>query len=194
MSQKKEGLNVAVIGIFAALVIVLQFLSAIFPIGQFNLTLTLIPIVLGAVLYGPKIGAALGAVFGAVVVICCFTGLDVGGSILVQRSPILTTAVCMAKGILAGILPGVIFKSVGKKKTYLGTVLAAISAPIGNTGLFLICMLLFFKSTLVSWAGGVNTVYYIFTGLTGWNFLIELVINAVAAPLLYRVTRAVRHI
>ncbi|MBQ1183510.1 MAG: ECF transporter S component [Clostridia bacterium] len=194
MSQKKVGLNVAIVGIFAALVVVLQFMSAIFPIGQFNLTLTLIPIVLGAVLYGPRVGAALGAIFGAVVVICCFTGLDVGGSILVQTSPILTTAVCMAKGILAGVLPGIVFNAAGKRKPYFGTVLAAISAPVGNTGLFLICMLLFFKSTLVSWAGGADTVYYIFTGLTGWNFLIELAINAVAAPLLYRVTKAVRHI
>lgn len=194
MSNKNKGMNIAVIGIFAALVVVLQFISAFVKIGSFPLTLTLIPIVLGAVLYGPKVGSALGAVFGIVVVICCFTGIDAGGQILVQASPVLTSVVCMAKGILAGLLPGLVFKAVGRKKPYLGTVLSAIVAPIGNTGLFLICMLVFFKDVLISWAGGSGVIYYMFTGLVGWNFVIELVINIIAAPMLYRVSKAVRKI
>ena len=194
MSNKNKGLNVAVIGIFAAVVVVLQFISAFVKIGSFPLTLTLIPIVLGAVLYGPKAGSALGAVFGIVVVICCFTGIDVGGQILVQANPVRTTGVCMAKGILAGLLPGLVFRAVGGKKPYLGTVLSAIVAPIGNTGLFLICMMVFFKDVLVSWAGGSDVVYYVFTGLVGWNFVIEMVINIIAAPMLYRVSKAVKKI
>ena len=194
MSNKNKGLNVAVIGIFAAVVVVLLFISAFVKIGSFPLTLTLIPIVLGAVLYGPKAGSALGAVFGIVVVICCFTGIDVGGQILVQSNPVLTTVVCMAKGILAGLLPGLVFRAVGGKKPYLGTELSAIVAPIGNTGLFLICMMVFFKDVLVSWAGGSDVVYYVFTGLVGWNFVIEMVINIIAAPMLYRVSKAVKKI
>ena len=194
MSKSKKGINVAVVGIFAALVILLQFLSAFVKIGNFPLTLTLIPIVLGAVLYGPKVGAVLGGVFGAVVVVCCFTGIDPGGAVLVQASPVLTSAVCMAKGILAGVLPGLTFKLFQNKNKYAGTIVSAIVAPIGNTGLFLLCMLVFFKDILVSWAGGSDTVYYIFTGLTGWNFVIEMVINIVAAPLLYRVCKAIKKI
>lgn len=192
MSKSKKGTNVAVVGIFAALVILLQFLSAFVKIGNFPLTLTLIPIVLGAVLYGPKVGAVLGGVFGAVVVVCCFTGIDPGGAILVQASPVLTSAVCMAKGILAGVLPGLVFKLFNGKRQYVGTIVSAIVAPIGNTGLFLVCMLVFFKDILVSWAGGSDTVYYIFTGLTGWNFVIEMAINVVAAPLLFRVCKAIK--
>ena len=192
MSKSKKGTNVAVVGIFAALVILLQFLSAFVKIGNFPLTLTLIPIVLGAVLYGPKVGAVLGGVFGAVVVVCCFTGIDPGGAILVQASPVLTSAVCMAKGILAGVLPGLVFKLFNGKRQYDGTIVSAIVAPIGNTGLFLVCMLVFFKDILVSWAGGSDTVYYIFTGLTGWNFVIEMAINVVAAPLLFRVCKAIK--
>lgn len=194
MSKSKKGTNVAVVGIFAALVILLQFLSAFVKVGNFPLTLTLIPIVLGAVLYGPKVGAVLGGVFGAVVVVCCFTGIDPGGAVLVQASPVLTSAVCMAKGILAGVLPGLTFKLFQNKNEYAGTIVSAIVAPIGNTGLFLLCMLVFFKDILVSWAGGSDTVYYIFTGLTGWNFVIEMVINIVAAPLLYRVCKAIKKI
>ena len=72
--------------------------------------------------------------------------------------------------------------------------LSAIVAPIGNTGLFLICMLVFFKDVLISWAGGSGVIYYMFTGLVGWNFVIELVINIIAAPMLYRVSKAVRKI
>ena len=192
MSKSKKGTSVAVVGIFVALVILLQFLSAFVKIGNFPLTLTLIPIVLGAVLYGPKVGAVLGGAFGAVVVVCCFTGIDPGGAILVQASPVLTSAVCMAKGILAGVLPGLVFKLFNGKRQYVGTIVSAIVAPIGNTGLFLVCMFVFFKDILVSWAGGSDTVYYIFTGLTGWNFVIEMAINVVAAPLLFRVCKAIK--
>lgn len=194
MSNKNKGSNVAVVGIFAALVIVLQLVSGFVKIGNISITLTLVPIVLGAVLYGYKVGAALGGIFGVIVVICCVTGLDVGGSMLIQANPVVTVLICLVKGVMSGLLPGLVYKAVGKNKQYLGTVLSAIVAPIGNTGLFLLGMILFFKDTLVMWADGSDTVYYIFTGLVGINFIVEMIVNAVAAPVLFRVSKAVRRI
>ena len=52
---------------FAAIVVVLQFFVAI-PLGpMFTITLTLVPVMLGAILFGPSSGAILGSVFGVVV-------------------------------------------------------------------------------------------------------------------------------
>ncbi len=194
MSNKNKGSNVAVVGIFAALVIVLQLVSGFVKIGNISITLTLVPIVLGAVLYGYKVGAALGGIFGVIVVICCITGLDAGGSMLIQANPVITVLICLVKGVMSGLLPGLVYKAFGKKNQYLGTVLSAIVAPIGNTGLFLLGMILFFKDTLVMWADGADTVYYIFTGLVGINFIVEMIVNVVAAPVLFRVSKAVRRI
>ena len=194
MNNKQKTANIAIIGMFSAVTVVLQLLSYGIKIGTFNLSLVLIPIVLGAYLYGPKVGAILGGVFGAVVTICCFTGLDAGGYILVSASPFLTSAVCLLKGIAAGLASGLVAKALKAKNEYLAVVLAALTAPIVNTGLFVGAMFIFFKDILASWAGGANIVTYAITGLVGVNFIIEFTVNAVMAPSLLRIVKAVKRI
>lgn len=194
MNNKQKTANIAILGMFSAVTVVLQLLSYGIKIGTFNLSLVLIPIVLGAYLYGPKVGAILGGVFGAVVTICCFTGLDAGGYILVSASPFLTSAVCLLKGIAAGLASGLVAKALKAKNEYLAVVLAALTAPIVNTGLFVGAMFIFFKDILASWAGGANIVTYAITGLVGVNFIIEFTVNAVMAPSLLRIVKAVKRI
>ena len=69
--------RMAGIALLMALVIVLQFVGGMIPpVGGFSISLVLIPIVLGAAVYGPKAGALLGATFGVIVTINCITGVD----------------------------------------------------------------------------------------------------------------------
>ena len=49
-------------GVLMALVIVLQVFASGIRIGNLSLTFSLVPIVIGAVLYGPAVGALLGGV------------------------------------------------------------------------------------------------------------------------------------
>ena len=70
------------IAVLAALVVVLQLLSSVIKIGTVSITLTLIPIVVGAAFYGPGAGAILGTVFGLVVYINSATGADMGGNLV----------------------------------------------------------------------------------------------------------------
>lgn len=193
-NNKQKAKNIAVLGMFSAVTVVLQLLSYAIKIGTFNLSLVLIPIVLGAYLYGVKVGAILGGVFGAVVTICCFAGMDGGGYILVSASPFLTSVVCMVKGIAAGVASALVAKAFKGKNTYLAIVLAALSAPIVNTGIFVSAMFIFFKDILSVWAGGTNVIAYAITGLIGINFIIEFTINAVMAPSLLRVIKALKKI
>ncbi len=184
------------LAMLVALVVVLQIFGGFIKIGMFSLSLVLIPIVVGSILLGVKGGAILGGVFGAVVVIQCATGVDVGGFILWGINPFLTTVICMVKGIAAGFIPGLVYRAFNKdnttnKKHILGAVLASISAPVVNTGLFLAGLSVFFNSTLVEWAGGTAVVVYILTGLVGINFLIELCVNVVVSPAVATVVKAV---
>lgn len=190
MSTKKKTFDVAILGVFAAITVVLQLLSYAVKIGTFNLSLVLIPIVLVAVLYGPKPGAILGAVFGAIVTIASATGLDLGGNVLFLSSPALTTLVCIGKGVLAGFFAGLIAHPLKSKNVYLAVILAAVIAPVTNTGLFVLSMFAFFRDTLTVWANGADVVYYAIVGLIGINFVIELVINLVLSPVVLRVTKA----
>lgn len=184
--------NIAIYGLFSAIIVVLQLLSYSLKIGMFNLSFVLIPIVLGGYLYGVRAGAVFGAVFGVIVTICCITGMDGGGYILFSANPFLTALICIVKGTMAGLISALIGKLQNKANNYLVIMLSAIAAPVINTGLFCTGMLIFFKDILASWAGGTDIVTYVLVGLVGINFIIELVINVVFAPSLLRVAKALK--
>ncbi len=191
MTRNKSVLKLTQISLFAALIVVLQLMGSFIKIGPFNLSFVLIPIVVGSLLLGPKSGGVLGGIFGLVVLIQCAMGLDPSGFILWGINPFFTILICMVKGVAAGVVPALVSK-LFKKQSYLSTTLAAVCAPVVNTGLFCIGMLVFFNDTLVAWAGGTNALLFCITGLAGLNFIIEFVINAVFSPAILRIIKAVK--
>ena len=187
--QKMVGL-----AIFTAVVIVLQLLGSFIKVGSFSISLVLIPIVVGAAVYGAGAGAFLGGVFGVVVTIACINGSDVGGNLLFTQSPALTILICMVKGIAAGAAAGWVYRLLAGKNAYLAVAVSALAAPVVNTGLFCLGMRFFFYDTLVAWAAGQSLVYYVFIGLIGVNFLLETLINLVCSPISLRILNAVKRV
>lgn len=185
--QKLVGL-----AIFAAVVVVLQLLSSLIKIGTFSISLVLIPIVVGAAVYGPSAGAFLGGVFGLIVTIACVNGSDAGGNILFTQSPFLTILICMLKGIAAGWAAGLVYRLLAKKNAYVAVAVSALTAPVVNTGLFCLGLQFCFHDILVTWAAGQELVYYVFVGLVGVNFLLEVAINLVCNPIILRILNAVK--
>lgn len=179
----------AILGLFTALVIILQMISYFVKIGTFSISLTLVPIVLAAVIYGPSYGAILGAVFGAITFIGAVVGIDAGGQMLFQASPVMLIVLCLSKATLAGLIPGLIAKSLKNKNSALSVILSAMSAPIVNTGVFLIILTFFFKETLNVWASGTDIAYYIIFSLVGINFCIEFLVNAILSPVILRIVK-----
>ena len=171
------------IALLMALVVVMQFVSGIIPpVGGFAISLVLIPIVLGAAIYGPGAGALLGATFGAVVYINCITGADLGGAMVFQANPALCFLVVMGKGMLAGLASGFVYKLLKGKNPYIAMLCAAIVCPVVNTGVFVASMFAFFIEVLSAWAEGGNVFGYVLTGLIVANFVPELIINVVFSP------------
>lgn len=199
-TQKEKTLELVQLSMLAALVVVLQLLSALIPpiAGMVSITLTLIPVVIGAILFGKKGGAILGFVFGLIVLINCIAGLDPGGNILWTVNPIITALLCIIKGIAAGFVPAAVYSAVvkdekigDKAKTPL-TLVAAVLAPVVNTSIFVVGMLLFFKDTLTVWANGEPILSYILVGLAGINFTIEFLINILLTPAIIRIVDVVK--
>lgn len=181
------------IALLTALVIVLQFVAAIIPpIGGFSISLVLIPIVVGAAVYGAKVGMLLGGAFGVVAIINCITGLDGGGHMVFQASPFLCILVVMVKGIAAGLCAGLVYRLLKNKNAYLAMLCSAIVCPVVNTGIFIACMLTFFPSVLSQWAKGGNIIVYIFSTLLVFNFVPELLINIVFSPASARLVKRVK--
>lgn len=191
-SLKKSKLLVGM-AIFTALVVVLQQMAGVIKIGPFSPSLVLIPIVIGAAVYGVKAGAWLGFVFSACVLIACVTGQDAGGYLMWGLNPAMTALIVLAKGILAGFASAVVFRALQKVNQLLATLAAAVICPVVNTGIFLVGTLAVFRPLLTEWmtaAGFADMGSYVITGLVGLNFLVELGINLVLSPVVVRILRA----
>ena len=179
-------------GILAAIIVVLQVVTTYFPTKPFSITLALIPIIIGAAVFDEYVGAILGGVFSIVVIIMCVIGADVGGAMVWNANPFLCIVVCMLKGVAAGYVSGLVYRLISKKNTILATVVAGISAPVVNTGIFLLGLSIFFRPVLFAWAGKTDIVFYVLFMLTGLNFLVELGVNMVSAPIIVRILKAIK--
>ena len=179
-------------GILAAIIVVLQVVTTYFPTKPFSITLALIPIIIGAAVFDEYVGAILGGVFSIVVIIMCVIGADVGGAMVWNANPFLCIVVCMLKGVAAGYVAGLVYRLISKKNTIIATVVAGISAPVVNTGIFLLGLSIFFRPVLFAWAGKTDIVFYVLFMLTGLNFLVELGVNMVSAPIIVRILKAIK--
>ena len=166
--------------IMTAIVIVLQLLGSFIRFGPFSISLVLIPIVVGAALYGEIAGAWLGFVFGLVVLL---SG-DAGAFLAVN--PLGTILTVLVKGAAAGYVAGLVFRLLAKKNETVAVICAAVAAPVVNTGIFLIGCLLFFMPIITEWAGGTPVGTFMIVGLVGANFLFEVLFNIVLSPVIVR--------
>ncbi len=177
--KKMSTSTIVGIGLLTAIVVVLQFVSMALRFGTFSITLTLVPIVVGAALYGWKTGAWLGFVFGVAVLLtgdaAAFLTINIPGTI----------ATVLVKGAMAGLCAGLVYHLIAKKNQVVAVLLSSITAPIVNTGIFLLGCRLFFYDTVQAWGAGAgfeNTFVYMIVGLVGINFPIELGVNLVLNP------------
>ena len=176
--------------VLTAVVVVVYLLTMGLMIGPFNITFALIPIVVGAALYGWQAGGCLGLVFGAMVL---FTG---GANAFLVINVPGTIITVLVKGAAAGVISGLIYNALEKKNRWAATICAAVAAPVANTGIFLLGCLAFFMDTLAEWAAGLdfeNVTVYIFTGLVGVNFLVELGANLLLSSIIVRIIDIVKN-
>ena len=195
---RKKTLRLAQMAMLIALIAVLQILATVFskmvalPV---SITLTLVPIVVGAVLFGPGEGAILGFAFGVITLILGVTGFDPVVLQSFQFSGLWTVVLILLKGTAAGAVAGLIalpFKKRGK--LYPAVFMAAILAPLTNTSIYIIGMMTVFQGTWAGQAeeyGGMMALAAIIIGMALVNFVIELTINVVLGSSVVRIIQAV---
>lgn len=175
------------LALFTAIVIVLQLMGSFIKFGVFSISLVLIPIVVGAALYGRSAGAWLGFVFGLVVL------LSGDAAPFLVVNPLGCIATVLVKGTVAGFLAGLAYEWIAKKNKYIGAGIAAIVCPIVNSGIFYIGCELFFMDEITKWATAAgftaDTSLYVIVGLIGLNFIFELLVNLVLSPVIVSLIR-----
>ena len=174
------------VGLFTAIVVVLQLLGGGIKFGMFSISLVLVPIVVGSAVYGWKAGAWLGFAFGAAVL------LSGDASAFLSVDAIGTVLVVLLKGVCCGLAAGIAYKLFSKVNRVFAVFVAAVICPLVNTGIFLLGCRIFFYETVAEWGAGLgfaNATAYMFLGLAGVNFLIEMAVNIVLAPVIVRLIR-----
>lgn len=184
---------VARFAVLLALVIVLQVWGSTIKIGATSISLVLIPIVLGGLVLGPLAGAALGFAFGLITLIAGIIGADPFTLILFQAHPVLTAALCLVKGTAAGFVSALLYRAIKRKNEYEAVFAASASAPVVNTGLFVLGALLMTDTLRANFVSdGTTVIYFLVIVCAGWNFLLEFCLNIVVTPALYRLQKIFR--
>lgn len=190
-NKKKENrtktIRLTVTAMLTALIVIMAFTPIGFlRIGPLELTLIMVPVIIGAVTQGAAASAFLGAVFGIVSFIQCFTG-SVLGAILLSESGVKTFIVCFVPRLLTGLLCGLIFSLCAKhdKKKGWSYLVAGISGSLLNTVLFLGTLALLFMNTTftaeqAASLGGISDILnLVVITATGINAPVELLVCAV---------------
>ena len=184
IKNRERTEKLVLLALLTAMVAILSYFGGFIKIGGLaSVSLTLIPVVLGAAMLGPWAGALLGGISGIVFFItpdaAFWFGLSLFG----------TVVTVLIKGIAAGLLAGLVFKLLEKINRYLAVIISAIVCPVVNTGIFLIGCLLFFTDSVntAAAAEGMSVGAYLIIFYVGLNFVFELIANVIVSPAILRI-------
>lgn len=190
------------VALFSALIILMAFTPFLgyIPLGFTRATIIHIPVIIGALVLGPKKGAMLGFVFGLTSFInntlnptptsFVFTPFYNLGE---YSGGIKSLIICFVPRILVGVVPFYVYsfvKKMNKKKEVfsVGLILAGISGALTNTLLVMNLIFLFFREGYAS-ANEIasNAVYGFILSIIGINGVPEAIVAGVLTLIIGKV-------
>lgn len=193
MYKSKKIEKLVGVGVLSAIVIILQLLSTFgIHIGVVPITLVLVPIAIGAILYGPLAGAFLGGVFGIVVIIMTLVGLDPVAMTMMQFNMVAAVSTIMLKGIFAGLICGLIYKMFYKmKRGKIGAIVGTFLCPVINTSIYMFMSVFVFRELMEKNFNtkGVISIFLALFGVILVNFISEIVVTVVLTPIVLHIIK-----
>ncbi len=171
--NREKIYKLTITAVMTALIFVMAFTPlGYLKIGPVSITFIMIPVVIGAIIGGPTVGAVLGLMFGATSFLQCF-GMDAFGTTLFGINPFYTFIMCFIPRILMGLLCGLIYKGFknGKHKN-IGTAVTSLCGGLLNTVFFVGFLLLLFYNTDYIRSFG-NSVIAVLSVLITTNAIVE---------------------
>lgn len=188
--------------LFSALIILMAFTPFLgyIPLGFTRATIIHIPVIIGALVFGPKKGAMLGLVFGLTSFInntmnptptsFVFTPFYSLGE---YSGGIGSLIICFVPRILVGVIPFYVYHLIKKRSkksdvSAVGLIFAGVSGALTNTLLVMNLIFLFFRDGYAS-ANAVaeNAVYGFILSIIGINGVPEAIVAGVLTLIIGKV-------
>lgn len=196
LNHRPKHFNLVLTSFFIAIIFILAFTPFGFiPLGIARVTTIHVPVILGSILLGPKIGALLGATFGLASLITNTltpTLLSFAFSPLVpmpgsNSGNMAALLVCFVPRILVGIVPYFVHKYL-QKFGAISFIIAGIAGSMTNTVLVLHFIYLFFRDAYSSAVNiAADVVYAAIMGIIATNGIPEAVVASLLVAALGKV-------
>lgn len=188
--------------LFAALIVLMAFTPFLgyIPLGFTRATIIHIPVIVGALVLGPKKGAVLGFVFGLTSFINNTMNPTITSFVFTPfyslgdyNGGVGSLVICFIPRILVGVVPYYVYQGIKKlaKKpgtNSVGLVCAGLSGALTNTLLVMGAILLFFKDAYAAANGiSVAAVYGFVLGIIGTNGVPEAIVASLLTLFLGKV-------
>lgn len=199
---KSSTLSLVQVALFAAIIVVMAFTPFLgyIPLGVTRATIIHVPVIIGSILFGPKKGAILGAVFGTTSLLIntftptitsfTFSPFYAGGNLW-------SLVICFVPRILVGVVPYYVYKGLSrlfrqaKKKGLWDTLslgAAAICGSLVNTGLVMsLIYLCFGKSYAAAKEVSYDLLYKFILSVVAVNGIPEAIVAAVLTAVICKV-------
>ncbi|MBQ8546213.1 MAG: ECF transporter S component [Clostridia bacterium] len=184
IKKKFSTQKLVLTAIMTSLVIVFQVVG-MFPVSTFAAAFALIPIIVGAILLGPYIGAWLGFIFSIVALLTPSTW----GFLTID--PFATIVIVLLKGTACGYVSGLAYKLLTRVNEIFATFIAAFVCPVVNTGIFILGGIMFLTDDLAILTDGkyegLNGAATWLWGLAAINFVLEFSLCVFIAPVIKKI-------
>jgi uncharacterized membrane protein len=186
MKQKTNVRYLTQLALLVAIVLLMKVtgLSSV-HVGPLNMTFTMVPIAVGAMLMGPLAGGVLGLIYGCTSFYDAVSGGSVMTGVFFQLNPFGTFLLCVGMRVLVGVAAGWLFRLLHKvDKTHtVSYFIGGLCTPLLNTIFFMGFIVLVFYNTeyiqnLVVTKGASNALSFVVL-MVGVQGLIEAVTGAV---------------
>lgn len=185
-TEKKRGKytvhDLVRVSVLVAIMLLLEVTGlGLIKTAGLEITILLVPVIVGAIVMGPATGMLLGAVFGFISFWECF-GQSPFGAVLLGINPIYTFLVCVPTRMLAGWLCGLAFKGLNRldKSNLWSFGAAGLIGALCNTALFMTTLCACFYRTeyiqnIATALGSTSPLLFVLA-FVGINGLIEAVV------------------
>ncbi len=200
-TRTEKTRNLVLTAMFTAIIIAMAFVPYLgyIPLGFMNATIIHIPVIIGAIILGPKLGAFLGGVFGLTSMInntihpnltsFVFSPFYNIGDV---HGNFWSIVICMIPRILIGVVSYYVYRGMVKifkgKNTVISLAAAGVAGALTNTLLVMNGIYVLFGSNYAAAKGiAIDALYTVILGVIGTQGIPEAI---VAGVLVSAITRA----